>query len=66
MYAIRSYYAWSIAAALQDLGIEVVATAVKKATEDDRAKARETLGPDGVLMMNPGAEQAKLISYNFV
>ncbi|PLY02036.1 MAG: nitrogenase iron-molybdenum cofactor biosynthesis protein NifE [Desulfuromonas sp.] len=52
---------WSIAAALQDLGIEVVATAVKKATEDDRAKARETLGEDGVLMMNPGAEQAKLI-----
>lgn len=52
---------WSIAAALQDLGIEVVATAVKKATEDDRARAREYLGPDGVLMMNPGAEQAKLI-----
>lgn len=52
---------WSIAAALQDLGIEVVATAVRKATEDDRAKAREYLGEDGVLMMNPGAEQAKLI-----
>lgn len=52
---------WSIAAALQDLGIEVVATAVKKATEDDRARAREYLGPEGVLMMNPGAEQAKLI-----
>ncbi|PLX82743.1 MAG: nitrogenase iron-molybdenum cofactor biosynthesis protein NifE [Desulfuromonas sp.] len=52
---------WSIAAALQDLGIEVVATAVKKATEDDRAKAREYLGEKGVLMMNPGAEQAKLI-----
>jgi len=52
---------WSIAAALQDLGIEVVATAVKKATEDDRSRARETLGEDGVLMMNPGAEQAKLI-----
>ncbi len=52
---------WSIAAALQDLGIDVVATAVKKATEDDRAKAREYLGQDGVLMMNPGAEQAKLI-----
>ena len=52
---------WSIAAALQDLGIEVVATAVKKATEDDREKARQTLGSDGVLMMNPGAEQAKLI-----
>ena len=52
---------WSIASALQDLGIEVVATAVKKATEDDREKARQYLGPDGVLMMNPGAEQAKLI-----
>jgi nitrogenase molybdenum-cofactor synthesis protein NifE len=52
---------WSIAAALQDLGIEVVATAVKKATEDDRAKAREYLGDKGVLMMNPGAEQAKII-----
>ncbi len=52
---------WSIAAALQDLGIEVVATAVKKATEDDREKARQTLGKKGVLMMNPGVEQAKLI-----
>jgi len=52
---------WSIAAALQDLGIEVVATAVKKATEDDREKARQYLGDRGVLMMNPGAEQAKII-----
>jgi nitrogenase molybdenum-cofactor synthesis protein NifE len=52
---------WSIAAALQDLGIEVVATAVRKATEDDRAKAREYLGAEGVLMFNPGTEQARLI-----
>ena len=52
---------WSIAAALQDLGIEVVATAVKKATEDDRERARRTLGENGVLMINPGAEQARLI-----
>ncbi|WP_303722143.1 nitrogenase iron-molybdenum cofactor biosynthesis protein NifE [Malonomonas rubra] len=52
---------WSITSALQDLGIEVVATAVKKATEADRAKAREYLGENGVLMMNPGVEQAKLI-----
>ena len=53
--------AWSIAAALQDLGIEVVATAVGKSTEDDRAKAREYLGPNGVLMTKPGQEQAKII-----
>ena len=52
---------WSIAAALQDLGLEVVGTAVKKATEDDREKARQTLGDKGVLMMNPGVEQARLI-----
>ncbi|PLX97521.1 MAG: nitrogenase iron-molybdenum cofactor biosynthesis protein NifE [Desulfuromonas sp.] len=52
---------WSIAAALQDLGIEVVATSVRKATEDDRAKAAEYLGKDGVLMLNPGQEQPGLI-----
>ncbi len=52
---------WSIASALQDLGIEVVATAVKKATEADREKAREYLGEHGVLMMDPGKEQARLI-----
>jgi nitrogenase molybdenum-cofactor synthesis protein NifE len=52
---------WSIAAALQDIGIEVVATAVKKATGDDREKARQTLGDKGLLMMNPGSEQARII-----
>lgn len=52
---------WSIAAALQDLGIEVVATAVGKSTEDDRAKAQEYLGPKGVLMTRPAQEQAKII-----
>jgi nitrogenase molybdenum-cofactor synthesis protein NifE len=52
---------WSIASALQDLGFEVVATAVRKATEADREKARRYLGEKGVLMMNPGAEQAKII-----
>lgn len=52
---------WSIAAALQDLGIEVVATAVKKATEADREKAREYLGDTGVLMLDPGSEQARII-----
>lgn len=53
--------AWSIASALQDLGIEVVATAVGKSTEADREKAREYLGPHGVLMTKPGQEQAKII-----
>lgn len=53
--------AWSIASGLQDLGIEVVATSIRKSTEDDIAKARECLGEEGVLMKAPGAEQAKVI-----
>lgn len=52
---------WSFISALQDLGIEVVATAVNKATEDDVEKAREYLGKDGVLMKVPGVEQPKVI-----
>ncbi len=52
---------WSIASALQDLGLEVVATSVKKATEEDRYKARQYLGEQGVLMTEPGQEQARII-----
>lgn len=52
---------WSIAAALQDLGIEVVATSVRKATAADKEKAESYLGTGGVLMQNPGTEQAALI-----
>lgn len=52
---------WSIASALQDLGVEVVGTSVRKATEEDKEKARKYLGQNGVLMENPGAEQAKLL-----
>ena len=52
---------WSIAAALQDLGIEVVGTSVRKSTAADKVKAAEYLGPDAVLMDNPGAQQAALI-----
>ncbi len=52
---------WSIASALQDLGIEVVATSVRKATEDDKEKALQYLGEKGILMSNPGQEQAQVI-----
>ncbi|MHC3994722.1 nitrogenase iron-molybdenum cofactor biosynthesis protein NifE [Thiomicrolovo sp. ZZH C-3] len=53
--------AWSIASGLQDLGIEVVATSVRKSTADDIEKARDYLGPDGVLMDKPAAQQSKVI-----
>ena len=52
---------WSIASALQDMGIEVVATSIRKATEEDIAIAREYLGPDGILMKVPAKEQAGVI-----
>jgi nitrogenase molybdenum-cofactor synthesis protein NifE len=52
---------WSIASALQDLGVEVVGTSVRKATEEDKVKAKRYLGEGGVLMENPGTEQARLI-----
>lgn len=53
--------AWSIASGLQDLGVEVVATSIRKSTADDIEKAREYLGESGVLMKAPAAEQAKVI-----
>lgn len=53
--------AWSIASGLQDLGIEVVATSIRKSTADDIEKAKEYLGEDGILMRAPASEQAKII-----
>lgn len=57
---------WSILSALQDLGIEVVATSVRKATEDDKEKAREYIGEKGILMEVPAKEQGKIIDDNGV
>ncbi|MEW8525863.1 MAG: nitrogenase iron-molybdenum cofactor biosynthesis protein NifE, partial [Candidatus Thiodiazotropha endolucinida] len=37
---------WSVIAALQDLGMEVVATGTKKSTEEDKARIRELMGKD--------------------
>lgn len=53
---------WSIASALQDIGIDVVATSVRKATLEDKEIAAEYVK---ILMTDPGSEQAKLIDeYN--
>jgi len=49
---------WSIASALQDIGIEVVATSIRKATEEDIAIAKTYVS---ILMKVPANEQAKLI-----
>ena len=49
---------WSIASALQDIGIDVVATSVKKATLEDKEICAKYVK---ILMNDPGSEQAKLI-----
>jgi nitrogenase molybdenum-cofactor synthesis protein NifE len=41
---------WSIVAALQDLGMTVVASGTRKSTEEDKARIRELMGEDAVLL----------------
>ncbi|KLL12508.1 nitrogenase iron-molybdenum cofactor biosynthesis protein NifE [Protofrankia coriariae] len=43
---------WSLVAALQDLGVEVVASGATKSTEDDVDKITELLGEDGIVVRN--------------
>ncbi len=53
---------WSIVSALQDLGMTVVATGTKKSTEEDKARIREIMGPDAV-MIDDGSPKALLNAY---
>ena len=48
---------WSIISALQDLGMDVVATGTNKSTEEDKARIRELMGEDAVMIDdgNPNA-----------
>ncbi len=41
---------WSIVAALQDLGMVVAATGTRKSTEEDKARIRELMGEDAVML----------------
>lgn len=52
---------WSIVSALQDIGLEVVSTSIRKATEEDIEKAKSYLPENAVLMKTPAQEQAKVI-----
>ena len=45
---------WSVISALQDLGMVVVATGTNKSTEEDKARIRELMGED-TLMINDGS-----------
>lgn len=41
---------WSIVSALADLGMEVVATGVRKSTDDDKEKIRDLMGEDAQMI----------------
>ncbi len=48
---------WSIISAAQDLGIKVVATSSKKSTEADKARIKELLGQEGIMLEKGGAAE---------
>lgn len=50
---------WSVISALQDLGMEVVATGTKKSTEEDKARIRELMGEEA-RMLEDGSPRALL------
>ncbi len=50
---------WSIVSALQDLGLEVVATGTNKSTEEDKARIREIMG-EKTRMITDGSPKALL------
>ncbi|MEO1090505.1 MAG: nitrogenase iron-molybdenum cofactor biosynthesis protein NifE [Pseudomonadota bacterium] len=43
---------WSVVAALQELGMEVVGTSVRKSTESDKARIKEIMGDDTHMFEN--------------
>lgn len=53
---------WSIVSALQDLGLNVVATGTNKSTEEDKARIRELMGED-TRMITDGSPKALLGAY---
>ena len=48
---------WSIISAAKDLGMKVVATSTKKSTEEDKARIRELLGEDGIMLEKGNAQE---------
>ena len=50
---------WSVISALQDLGMVVVATGTKKSTEEDKARIRELMGEE-TMMIDDGSPKALL------
>lgn len=53
---------WSIVSTLQDMGMTVIGTSVRKATADDKERARALLGEEGTLFgAIPNAEMYRML-----
>ena len=44
------YKSWSVVSAMQDLGMVVVATGTEKSTEEDKARIRQLMGPEALMI----------------
>lgn len=56
---------WSVVAALQELGMEVVATGTKKSTEEDKARIKAIMGDDALMLEDGNARNLLDIAAQF-
>ncbi|WP_409159685.1 nitrogenase iron-molybdenum cofactor biosynthesis protein NifE [Pectobacterium sp. B2J-2] len=56
---------WSVVSALQDLGITVVATGTRKSTQEDKARIRELMGDDAVMLDEGNARTLLDVAYRY-
>ncbi|MFM2478491.1 nitrogenase iron-molybdenum cofactor biosynthesis protein NifE [Celerinatantimonas sp. MCCC 1A17872] len=56
---------WSVVSALQDLGLDVVATSTRKSTEADKARIRELMGDDALMLDDSNPRHLLDICYHY-
>jgi len=56
---------WSVVAALQELGVEVVATGTKKSTAEDIARIKELMGESALMLEEGGATKLLDIAQHY-
>jgi nitrogenase molybdenum-cofactor synthesis protein NifE len=48
---------WSVISAAKDLGMQVMATSTKKSTEEDKARIKDLLGEEGIMLEKGNAKE---------
>lgn len=56
---------WSMVSALQDLGIEVIASGTRKSTEEDKARIRELMGKNAILLDETSPRNLLDVAYQY-